>query len=261
MLKGSYQKFEFKGFYQKFEDAPKTGGGFQAPFWINRERERLKEAFDETALELSACKDYPLITSAAALVDDKRSLTILDFGGGSGITFLKLAGGLDPQIKINFTVIDSKRMCDMGREVFNNREKVGGRSVNFYSTIEDASKNIQKSLDILHIGGVLQYIRDWQAVLTQLIHFNPKTILLSDLPAGDIEEFTTSQDLFGSLVPWRFYNLKSLTEFFKSVGYQPILKTHYHVKQRGKYIKLPTKHFPKESRIENAVNLMYKKIF
>lgn len=245
--------------YKNFNDAPCSGPGFDDDFWINREKEKLTELFRKSGLEASACKDYPLLPIAASLAGKSKSLKIIDFGGGLGNTYVTLCKGLSRSVDIKYTVIENEIPCDTGRAFFANKKNEVGRTIKFFQKINEAVAYNKEPIDILHIGSVLQYVEKWNEVIKELIKSEPKAIVLSDLVAGHIKPFITCQEMFGSLLPFQFFNLDSVSKFFESLGYQEIMKTHYHVQQREQFIELPTHVFPIENRLKYGVNVLYFK--
>lgn len=81
-----------------------------------------------------------------------------------------------------------------------------------------------------------------------------------DILAGEIDSFTTCQLMFGSKVPYRFFNIKNFINTVEKLGYDLILHTNYHVKIKGRYGPLPTSHFPIGKRLKHSAKLLFRRV-
>ena len=77
--------------------------------------------------------------------------------------------------------------------------------------------------------------------------------------AGDIKSFVTAQKFNQITMPYKFYNINQIIKFIKKRGYELILRNNYQVNFNGVLSLLPTKKFPKESRLQYSSNLIFKK--
>jgi putative methyltransferase (TIGR04325 family) len=206
---------------------------------------------DKTApSELSLVHEYPLPPIAALLATYKTDLPlrILDFGGGSGNSFMACMNSLSDPQKIEYHIVEGKRICEKGREIYVNFNNV------YYHDFLPVCEN---RFHIVHIAAALHYIRDWRELLKQLLNYQPDVLMLNALNAGDIKTFVSFQNYYGEKIPVWFWNISEVTEYVQSLNYQLIYKSLLEFSFLGKIQPLPMQNFPPEYRLARKCNLIF----
>ena len=115
-----------------------------------------------------------------------------------------------------FHIVESPALVDAGARLFE-----ADRRVNFHDRLPASLP----PLDLLHISTALQYVDDYPALLTSLIAYRPRYVLMVDLPAGDIPTFATGQvNVRGSVIPSWFFNAPEIIALVESAGYRVTFK-------------------------------------
>src|SRR3989344_4573704 len=123
-------------------------------------------------------KDLSINNTLALLVgtmNNKQKIKILDFGGGLGLDYLRLNGGLHQKTKLEYHIVETSILCKEGQKRFKKMNKELFFHENFPKI---------KNVDIVHIKSSLQYMEDWEGTLKALAHYKPKYFLFQDLTAG-----------------------------------------------------------------------------
>ena len=89
------------------------------------------------------------------------------------------------------------------------------------------------------------------------INKKPNYIFLNNLTAGSNNEYLTLQEYYGIKTPYRFFNLKKTSSFFKD--YEVIFKSHYLNSILNIYGKYPQKNFRKKDRLGYPSTIILKK--
>ncbi|HHG2225048.1 MULTISPECIES: methyltransferase, TIGR04325 family [unclassified Synechococcus] len=142
------------------------------------------------------------------LSHQKATLDIIDFGGGFGVTYFqnrKLLRELG-NIPIRWNIVERPIFQRLGETHFQTSE------VLFFSSIEDALKNITKTVPIAALfSGSLQYIDDPFALLRRLFVSQPLIIAFDRIltkPIGQHDAFVQHPDpevYYRACYPvWRF---------------------------------------------------------
>jgi putative methyltransferase (TIGR04325 family) len=140
---------------------------------------------------------------------------VLDFAGGSGITYFTIRPFLANAVAVSWHVVDNAQIAAVGRR---------------YRRPDDAiefSKELPAEgtpFDVVHVNTALQYLEDPFALLERLCAHRPRYFLLTRLLAGEVEPFITSQSIPDSgsdvRVPCRFFNAGEVVAFFAERGYR-----------------------------------------
>jgi putative methyltransferase (TIGR04325 family) len=200
--------------------------------------------------KLSLVHEYPLPPIVALLATRKRSspLRILDFGGGSGSSFLACINSLPDPSGIEYHIVEGKKVCERGRKIYEQYNNL------FY---HDTLPGYKKKFNIVHIAAALHYIRDWREILKQLLDYRPEILMLNALNAGDIKTFVSFQNYYGAKIPVWFWNIDEITNFLQSLDYHLIYKSLLEFSFFGKFQPLPMQNFPPDYRLERKCNLVF----
>ncbi len=116
--KADRQKVIWEGVYEHYRDVPTDGLGFDEDVWIESTRR-----MTETLLESNSLSSHPdpvfedhaiLPPTFASLVGNARKSTILDFGGGMGVSYIYLRQSLVGKFAMRYHVVECPRVCQVG---------------------------------------------------------------------------------------------------------------------------------------------------
>ena len=245
--------------YSSFEEAEKdsAGNGFSGDVYNTRALSAATECLDS----IKAGKTIPpfhkqrsniLPPVVAMMLDSKKNLNILDFGGGLGIGYMTLAESIpDYSKKIKYSVVELPDICDQGRKLHK-----GWGDVTFLRELPASG-----AYDLIHSASALQYVEDWKALLKKLASYNPEYILLSDVFAGGFSTYVTLQNYYGSKIKHWFFNVDEFISFFSSIGYTLTMKSYVNSRRLESDDILPMENFPEQFRLQQTLHLLFKKIY
>lgn len=241
----------WEGIYKDFSEALKQGKGFEGSTWLIR-------SLEQAQLDVQNYKEYGTIPpihrrhcSLAMLIasaySSESGLRILDFGGGMGLMYLMAFH--ETSRALDYLVIENSEICQAARKLFEYDPQIRFRS----------QIPVNCELDILYVNSVLQYIDEWEALITELCELSPEYILFDDLYAGDIPNFISVQKYYESLIPHRFYNVGDFIQEVEKNNYQLQLKHKHTSPILGKSTALPLANFPNEFQLDYACTLLFKR--
>ncbi|HSK62753.1 MAG TPA: methyltransferase, TIGR04325 family [Pyrinomonadaceae bacterium] len=216
------QPFIWDGIYESFDQAPVIGHGFASDAWLSdmeRYTRSAVAAIGNAKIPENVPQYHALLASLVASFDSNtdRPVRVLDFGGGMGIGFANLIRCAAAKSHVEYLVVDNEPSCARGRQLLQDFP-----SVTFTTrlTTEPAA------VDIVVLSGVLQFVEDYEELLTNLARFKPTLWLFTFLPAGDIPTFVSAQrNVPGSILPVWFFNLGELVENLDALGYKLVFKS------------------------------------
>jgi putative methyltransferase (TIGR04325 family) len=218
------EPFIWDGIYESFDQVPVAGEGFASDVWLAD-----MERYTSTALMALRNEDgipenvpqHHALSSIliASLAAERRPLRVIDFGGGMGVGIANLmrCGCLSGEMDCEYVVIDNEASCERGRRLFRDLA-----SVKFMSELPREPG----AVDVVVLSSVLQFVENYDDLLTRLASFAPRLWLFTFVPAGDIPTFATAQlNVPGSVIPSWFFNLPELIEKIEARGYELIFKS------------------------------------
>ena len=238
----------FEGVYSTLGDVKESGYNTS---------NSLENIYDETLQKLNTYNNSKLPKSnlqnpianllplVVALVgDDKERISILDYGGGMGTSYLNCLSAMRGSnvTKIDHHIVDLEDTIEYGIKLY--PKDMG---IHFHRDIPVALKNV----DIVYIGSTLQYINDYQALIQRLAKLTPKYILLTDYFTSEAETFATAQvNMKGRRMAYWIFNLSEIVELITQQGYKKIYETKNHQ---------PLHNLPDEFRIDDTRNLLFSR--
>jgi putative methyltransferase (TIGR04325 family) len=227
---------------------------FESERWVDTLRKRSLQLLNEleggkTISAHTLIHEHPLppvVALLAALVD--TPIRILDFGGGTGNSFIPLIKSLPTSDLVEFHVLETPAICQLGREVYKKFH-----NLHFH----DKLPRDVKKFDVVHAGNSLHYVADWRMMLGQFACYEPRFIMLSGLNAGDIETFVTYQNYYGSKIPVWFWNVREIIGALRDLDYNLIYKSLLESSYLGKEQPLPMGNFPPQYRLKRKCNLIF----
>jgi putative methyltransferase (TIGR04325 family) len=205
----------WRGAYPHIRDVPGRGGSFNDDSWLKVAREDLQRAMAECdvgAARLANADDMPLLSLAAMAAACSRKVRIVDFGGGLGVSFIRLASRLSDAISIDYLVIETPRLCAEGEHVFSQDPRI--------AFAPDIPAKVFE-LDIVYVNSALQYVEDYGTLLGRICALSPRFILLVRCATGDMPTFASAQSIFWKKsIPYWFVNRIELLSAFDALGYE-----------------------------------------
>lgn len=222
------EPFIWDGIYERFDQAPVVGDGFASEAWLAD-----MERYTSSALRALRNNDAGISENVpqhhallAMLVASRSSVNcpvrVLDFGGGMGIGAANVRRGICEKISVDYLIVDNEASCERGRRLFEECSWLGATSVRFMPELpRDAG-----AVDVLVLSGVLQFVENYEELLSRLAEFAPAFWLFTFVPAGEIPAFASAQlNVPGSVLPVWFFNLEELIAEVEAFGYRLIFKS------------------------------------
>lgn len=239
----------WEGLFKTYEEALDyaLGEGFASDAWIERSRAKLQYIETDPHEMLLATSAYLLPVVAALLAKCNRPLRVLDYGGGpaSGYKALVVAGSIADNLE--YHIVDNAKVVALARETYG-----GDKRLHLHEELPSAFP-----VDLIHMGSCVQYIVDLAGLLGRVAAFEPRVMLFSDVFAGDIDEYWTTQNLWGSRVPFHFIRESDFVAMVERHGVKLRLCVPYLATIRGKIGPLPMDNFPRERRIARARHYLF----
>lgn len=217
------EPFIWNGVYENFGDVPTVGQGFASDAWLGDMERYTRSAI--TALESD--RDgipanvpqyhalFSLLVASTQVTD--RPVRVLDFGGGMGIGFANVRRCIGANMPLEYLVVDNRESCERGRDLLRDFS-----SVQFMSELP----RYVESVDLMVLSGVLQFVEEYEKLLSDLSAYKPSHWLFGFLPAGEIPTFASGQlNVPGSVLPVWFFNVNELVQKIEALGYQLIFKS------------------------------------
>lgn len=214
------EKSIWEGVYQNFSEVPISSPVFNDDLWVTKQHARIKQIIENHQNGTIVSRDYPMPVITSMLLQQKKHVSVLDFGGGMGQTYFEIICKVpDARERITFTVVETLAVTqNLAPEV------KGYPHLNF----TDNYKTISMPIDLIHVGSTLQYIDDWHGLLMSLAKkFKPSIFVLSDLLVGDIPTFVTAQSYYDRIICARFINEREFCEHWDMLGYDLIFRSDY----------------------------------
>ena len=193
----------FFGVYEKFQQV--EGDPFATEGWINHCREMIKRwnspfwrlhlGFKNLAKKtLGIPVEYQeIIKHIKKLLTTRKTISILDIGGGFGDNFFYINRELGPISKnIKYTVVDNKVQCDFGVEFYQNR----CQNITFKTDMP------KEKFDIIIVIGTLQCIENWRDFISEITKLSNDSIFISRTPLNvSSSTFVTIQSICPAFGP------------------------------------------------------------
>jgi len=245
----------WEGVYQSFTEAGGQADIYEDEAWINK----LTGRFEEETSSLKSPKGIPAIATfsehllpflACLQAAKKNSIRVLDFGGGFGTSFFKSLASMVTQEKLEYHVVELPLLCAKVQALAS--EYPG---LHFHKSFPD----LTGETDIVHVASSLHYVENWRSILDRLIAYQPQYFLFSDLMAGEVPTFVTTQKYYNKSIPVWFWNLDEFTSVMENLGYTLVFRAHFKAEIFGAQGPLPMNALPEDHRIEHSCHLLFQR--
>jgi putative methyltransferase (TIGR04325 family) len=243
------------GVYGSFNETPTTGEGFRSQRWVNQSLKKvtslLEQAKDSSSVPSTVVHRDNLLPFLASLISHgSERISILDLGGGLGLTFVSVSQSVDPQKDFEYHIVDLDTICEIGTELFKDDDRI-----HFHSSLPESIS----AVDIVHMESALQYVGEWEDILGKLAEYNAEFFLFTNLAAGDIPTYATTQQYYESRIPYWFFNLDEVVTAVTNLGYSLQFKSTYIHRILGEEQKFPQDNFPEDLRLGHSCNLLFRR--
>ncbi len=174
----------FRHGYSSWEEASIAASGYDADEIIRKVSSAAKSVqrgeavyerdgvlFDE--IEYS----WPLLSSLLLVAAERRSLRVIDFGGGLGTTFQQNRKFLNNiQTKSCWKIVEQDSFMEIGSKEFSND------NLSFFPTITEACG---EGLDVILFGSSICYVAKPYDILEETVKANPGYIIFDRTPVTD----------------------------------------------------------------------------
>jgi putative methyltransferase (TIGR04325 family) len=242
------------GVYKNWSQAEGQDGKdvFDQGPWVEKLKLKFSEEKSTKKIAFSGPEEdtdsYIFDIVLALIASIKNPLSVIDYGGDIGIMYLQLKKIVSCKFKLNYHVVELPEIVKLGKELHSKDD-----SIHFHEEVPNLA-----ACDILHFGSSLQYLPDYLDVIKFCVKSNsPRYILFSDLMAGDIPTFVTTQNYYGKKVKTWFWSIDDFISSMKELSYCLILRKKYRGIFLGKRGPLPMTNLPKENQLNQASHLLF----
>jgi len=239
------------GKYKDYREAEKfkKGKGFSGKKWKDSQLQILKICKSLISLKkkipnkfTTRYKNFLFIIKKIFKI--KKTINILDFGGGIGIGYFYLSENLNKNI--SYTIVEIPTFI---KNIKNYKE----RNIIYTDKLNGGK------FDIVICCSVFQYIKNWQKEIKKISKIKTKYIYFSDMFIGNIKSYATLQIYYQNKIPHWFLNFKEFDKELRKNRYKLIYSNKMKTKRLNYKNKLPMKNFKLKDRINYTSNLLYKR--
>jgi len=187
---------------------------------------------------------------AGYLAGRRGLISILDFGGGLALEFLRLQAANLPRRQLRFCVIETPTLCRTGKAFFRLEP-----SVRFRTTLPSDGR----SVNIFHAANSLHYVVDWKGFLFRASRLKPELLVLPGVMAGPIPTFGSLQRYYGDQLPVWFWNENEFIGFVEELGYECVFRSPAESRYFGRVRDLPMANFPRSHRLRRKCDLVFRR--
>lgn len=175
-------------------------------------------------------------------------MSILDYGGALGNTYVSLLRGVNSSSIGKYTVKELDAVCAAGKEEFSDDKRI-----DFVTEIPDGPH------DIVYLGSTIQYESDWKSVLAEIAEAASRYVLITDLPAGENPTYASAQKYYTSSIPCWFFNLDEFVQVSEAEGLSLLSSSEFYSNILSRYNYYPQSNFPLAYRVGRAKTILLAK--
>ena len=252
-IRGEKNHNTYEGIYKNFEDVPIVTSYINENTQndIHNELAALIMDFEENAYHPEAqirSQITNLLPLLLALID-KEKISILDFGGSAGQTYIDCISKLRSKKNIDYYIYDLEETMKIGREVLSDFNHECS-NINFITNISEI-----KSFDIVYFGSSLQYVSDYKSILLSVITKEPDYIFLTDNYMNKHSTYVTTQvNMPGRKMSCWIFEFDEIVSFLSKNNYSLIYSSSNFQPFHN------FNNFPQKNKVVDTSNLLFKKI-
>ena len=146
----------------------------------------------------------------------KESPSVLDVGGGAGISFIDLMFSL-PGKSVSMTVLELPETAARARGILCDYHGL---------SFTDVFPGAEARFDVVYFGSSLQYFEDYRGILGRVMGLQAGLVVIADTTMGDGPTFVAAQvNMANRVIPRMVFNLSELTAVFAEGGYALLHKS------------------------------------
>ncbi len=207
--------FYFSGRYDSWTDAALNAAGYQNGSIALKVLEATKQVMEgkacferDSVLFYHKEFNFRLISIFGLLASCSRHINVLDFGGALGSEYWKNRDFLY-KFGVDFTwnIIEQEHYVEIGKKEISNKE------LRFYRNVSQ----LERRPDILILSGVLQYLPDYQVILSELLDLKPRYILIERQIVSDQTRICVqyvAENIYQASYPVRIIGEQELMDIF-----------------------------------------------
>lgn len=209
MYRGQPRPDDWQGVFPTAAAVGESGDGFAGEPWLAMTRDLTRHAMDLQSPFVVRSEIQMLATTIA--VAGRTPTRVLDFGGGMGIGYFGLARAMPEMGEMVYDIVEGERVCTEAEKLLGTR-----RGLRLLRAMPERTARY----DVVYACSSLQYVDDVAGLLATFAAYEPRFILLADVPAGDIRTFWTAQlTVPNSRIAYKFMNLDELVGILRGLGY------------------------------------------
>lgn len=170
------------GDFPTWADAEKSSTGYDADTILQKVKDALlkvksgEAAFERDSVLFDKIEySWPLLSGLMwAAAQFKGELRVIDFGGSLGSTYFQNRKFLKDLPRVQWDVVEQAQFVECGNRYFASEE------LKFYNDFEDCFD--RQSPQVILFSCVLQYLAKPFDVIKQVMQFNPKFIIVDNMP-------------------------------------------------------------------------------
>jgi len=209
----------WEGVYASFKEVSSPGPGFnrealESPA-VDYTRDAIRDANEGAGVATGVINEDAMLALLASVAHKRnRTLKVLDFGGGVGISYVHLLSALADTTALEYHIVELEWACRAGPQLY-----PGDGRIHFHRSLPETLPD----LNIVYMNGVLPYVEDYAGLLKKLCTYRAEYLLLSSLPVGAFTTFVSAQrNIPGVLMPCWFFNRDEIVSLAVNEGYSLI---------------------------------------
>lgn len=235
----------WQGVYAKPDQVISKSKAFSGNRWLQHIKAQLLTYREKLSLSPGALpprlSDLPLLASITG------SSRIIDFGGSSAWTYEFLQATVKKNQISDYLCIEIESVVE-----FMNFLRLHSPPVRYSSNLA----SIESNFDIFYANSSIQYVLDDAVLLKSINKIRPKWLLIEDFLGGDVDEFYTIQNYYGSKIPVKIRNSLNFIKLFSN--YDLIYFRPYASTILGAVTKPPMENFPKELQLDCSWSMLLR---
>ncbi len=239
----------WEGVYKNFKETGVKNDVFNEEAWVSNSLKKLEKIVRDRSGNYSENLNQdallPLLT--ASILSTNKKPTVLDFGGGLGISYAQILKSVGKAENVKFFIVEKEAVCKAGSKFFKNNKQVI-----FLNSLPKIKK-----IDLIHLRSSLQYMEDWKNVLAKLVEYKPSFFLFIDLFAGNVPTYVTLQNYYGKKIPCQFLNINDVIKEMKKNGFEVLYKAPFPSTFFCKLSDFPQSNLPTKYRVKNSYNILF----